>query len=64
MLIYLCLIYCAIRLNNVNFYSAINYIYKGEYGVLIDNRIINVLNSYKFFDCRRKVKKEYILDYI
>ena len=55
---------CYSFLNNVDFYDVINYIYKGEYGVLTDNRIINVLKSYKFFDCRRKVKKEYILDYI
>lgn len=62
--IFLFNILCYSFLNNVNYYTVINNIYKKEYGFFYDSRIINILNSYKFFDRKTIVKKEYILDYL
>lgn len=52
-------------LNNKNFFECLSAILNSEYGIFEENeKVKNIFDSYKDLDCKKSLKKEYVIDYM
>ena len=51
--------------NNVSFNATLEWLRKGNFGIFESNENIKkVFESYKDLDCKKSLKKEYVIDYL